>query len=158
MRYKAGWLVQNHILALTHYEPVVTMEDFRDISTDAHMALQEATQPFHLLIDNRIIAERTVATLDSMLKALPILENTHLRWIVVVLPEAVKETAAARQVERHGSIQLKFADSLASAFQHLAREDDRIDGVASMELSWSDWISFSDNPIATGAEEKRKDK
>ncbi|WP_239618003.1 hypothetical protein [Cohnella mopanensis] len=152
MRYKAGWLVPNHILALTHFEPVVTMEDFRDIATDAHMALQEATQPFHLLIDNRFIVEKTVVNLDSMLKALPILEHTHLRWIVVVLPEAVKETAAVRQVQRHGSIQLKFVDSLTSSFQHLAREDDRIDGVAGMELSWSDWISYDENPIATGEE------
>lgn len=152
MRYKAGWLVQNHILALTHFEPVVTMEDFRDIVADAHMALQEATQPFHLLIDNRIIVERAVATLDSMLKALPILQHVHLRWIVVVLPEAVKETAADRQVERQGAIQLKFADSLASAFQHLAGEDDRIDRAADMESTWSDWISYSENPIATGEE------
>ncbi|NQX63172.1 hypothetical protein [Paenibacillus qinlingensis] len=152
MRYKAGWLVQNHILALTHYEPVVTMEDFRDIATDAHMALQEATQPFHLLIHNRIIAERTVATLDSMLKALPILEHKHLRWIVVVLPEVIKETATVREVQRHGSIQLKFLDSLPSAFQHLAHEDDRIVGVAGMELSWSEWISREDNPIAKGEE------
>ncbi|MWC30747.1 hypothetical protein [Paenibacillus sp. MMS18-CY102] len=141
MRYKAGWLVQNHILALTHFEPIVTMEDFRNIATDARMALQEATQPFHLLIDNRNIAENTVATLDSMLKALPILEHAHLRWIVVVLPEAIKETAAARQVQRHGSIQLKFVDSLASAFQHLAREDGRVGGVAGMEMSWEDWRS-----------------
>ncbi|WP_138754467.1 hypothetical protein [Paenibacillus sinopodophylli] len=152
MRYKAGWLVQNHILALTHFEPVVTMEDFRDIARDAHMALQEVTQPFHLLIDNRIIADRTVATLDSMLKALPILQHEHLRWIVVVLPEFVKETAVARQVERHGTIQLKLVDSLTSAFRHLVREDDRIDGVAGMESSWSDWISYPDNPIATGEE------
>ena len=64
MRYKAGWLVQNHILALTHFESVVTMEDFKGIATSANVALQEATQPVHLLIDNRIIAERTVATLD----------------------------------------------------------------------------------------------
>jgi hypothetical protein len=152
MRYKAGWLVPNHILALTHFEPLVTMEDFQGIATDAHVALQEATQPVHLLIDNRIIAERTVATLDSMLKALPILEHAHLRWIVVVLPQAVKETAAARQVERQGSIQLKFVDSLTSAFRHLAREDEHIDGVDSMESSWSDWISYKDNPMATGDE------
>lgn len=154
MRYKAGWLVPNPILALTHYEPVVTMEDFRDIATDAHMALQEATQPFHLLIDNRLIVDKTVVNLDSMLKALPILEHTHLRWIVVVLPEAVKETAAVRQVQRHGSIQLKFVDSLTAAFRHLAREDDRIDGVAGMELSWSDWISYEGNVVATGDVEK----
>ncbi|MFD0672675.1 hypothetical protein [Cohnella sp. GCM10027633] len=139
MRYKAGWLVPNPILALTHYVPVVTMEDFRDITTDARVALQEATQPFHLLIDNRIIAERTVANLDAMLKALPILEHTYLRWIVVVLPDAIRETAADRQVQRHGSIQLKYVDSLTSAFQHLALEDDRIGGVADMESSWGDW-------------------
>ncbi|CAM4499883.1 hypothetical protein FHS16_005592 [Paenibacillus endophyticus] len=69
-----------------------------------------------------------------------------------MLPEAVKETAAARQVERNGSIQLKFADSLAFAFQHLAREDDRIDGAAGMESSWSDWISYIENPNAVGEE------
>ena len=152
MRYKAGWLVKNRILALTHFEPVVTMEDFRDIAADAHTALQEATQPFHLLIDNRIIAERTVASLDTMLKALPILEHSHLRWIIVVLPETIKETAAIWEVQRHGSIQLKFVDSLSSAFQHFAREDDDTDGAASLESGWSDWISLSEHPIATGEE------
>lgn len=152
MRYKAGWLVQNHILALTHFESVVTMEDFKGIATSANVALQEATQPVHLLIDNRIIAERTVATLDSMLKALPILEHAHLRWIVVVLPEAIKETAAARQVERQGAIQLKFVDSLTSAFRHLAHEDERIFGADSLESSWRNWNSWEDKQIATGEE------
>jgi 3-mercaptopyruvate sulfurtransferase SseA len=68
------------------------------------------------------------------------------------LPEAVKETAADRQVERQGAIQLKFVDSLTSAFRHLAREDERIAGADSMESSWSDWISYPQNPVATGEE------
>ncbi len=149
MRYKAGWLVQNHILALTHFESLVTMQDFKDIAADTHIALRKATKPFHILIDNRIIAERTVASLDTMFNALPVLEHPHLQWIVVVLPEVVKETAANREVQRKGSIQLKFVDSLASAFQHLALEDDHIDGVACNESNWSDWISYENNPIAT---------
>lgn len=76
---------------------------------------------------------------------MPILDLPHLRWIVVVLPEVIKETAAIKEVQRQGSIQLKFVDSLSPAFQHLALEDGRIDGAASMESNWSDWISYPDN-------------
>ncbi|WP_256760457.1 hypothetical protein [Cohnella sp. WQ 127256] len=155
MRYKTGWLIQDHILALTHFESFVTVEDFRDIAVNTHIALQEATGPFHILIDNRIIAEQTVASLDTMFKALPILEHPHLRWIVVVLPEAIKETVTSREVQRQGAIQLKFVDSLSSAFQHLAQEDNRIDGAACYESNWSDWITWQDNPIATGDEEEQ---
>lgn len=127
MRFRAGWLTKDQILALTHFEPVVTAEDFREIATETHAALQEASQVFHILIDNRIIAERTVASLDTMLQAMPMLNHPLLRWIVVVLPEAIKEMAVSMEVQKRGAIQLIYVDSLASAFQHLAEQDDRIE-------------------------------
>jgi hypothetical protein len=119
--------MKDRILALTHFESVVTPEDFKSIAADTHKALQEATETFHILIDNRIIAEPTVASLDTMLQAMPVLQHPLLRWIVVVLPEAIKENAASMEDQQQGAIRLKYVDSLAAALRHLANEDGGID-------------------------------
>jgi hypothetical protein len=130
MRYRAGWLLQHHILALTHYDPIVTYEDFQGIAAAAQAALLEVTQPFHLLIDNRIIADRNPASLDTMLQAMPVIRHPLLRWIVIVLPESIKGSAASMDVQKSGDIRLKYVDSLASAWQLLHDIDPRLDGIA----------------------------
>jgi hypothetical protein len=129
MRYRAGWLLHHRILALTHFEPVVTYEDFQGIAEAAQAALHEAAQPFHLLIDNRIIADRNPASLDTMLQAMPAIRHPLLRWIVIVLPEPIKESAASMDVQQSGDIRLKYVDSLASAWQLLRDIDPRLNGI-----------------------------
>ncbi|MFD0590943.1 hypothetical protein ACFQZE_23390 [Paenibacillus sp. GCM10027627] len=128
MRYRAGWLQEKLLLALTHFEPVVTAEDFSNIATDTKTALREVTGPFHLLIDNRIIKETSIASLDTMLESLPLLRHPQLRWIIVVLPAAIKENAAGMDIQRQGLIRLKHVDRLSAAFSFLASEDSRLKG------------------------------
>ncbi len=129
MRYRAGWLLHHRILALTHYDPVVTYEDFQGIAAAAQASLQEVTQPFHLLIDNRIIRDRNPASLHTILNAMPAIRHPLLRWIVIVLPESIKESAAGMDVQKSGDIQLKYVDSLASAWQLLRAIDPRLNGI-----------------------------
>ncbi len=130
MRYRAGWIMKNRILALTHFEPEVTPEDFRAIEADANRALGQATEPFHLLIDNRMIARTAIITLDAILKAMPSIHHPQLRTIVIVLPEAIKEQAPGIDEQRIGLIRLKYVDGLESALAYLQGEDDSIDGRA----------------------------
>lgn len=127
MRYRAGWYIPGQILALTHFDSVATAEDFAGIGAATYQALQEVNRTFHLLIDNRIIADVNVASLDTMLQALPILNHPQLRWIVMVLPEAIREQASDMPVQQNGLIQLRYVDSLNTAFQHLRAVDDSID-------------------------------
>jgi len=114
-------------LALTHFDPVVTAEDFVQITALATAAISGAGQAFHLLIDNRTIADETVASLEMILQAFPLLQHPQLRWIVVVLPEAVKDNARTLPAQRRGLIQLRYVDSLAQAFAHLQAVDGSID-------------------------------
>jgi hypothetical protein len=137
MRYRAGWLLHHHILALTHFDPIVTYEDFQGIAAAAQADLQEVTQPFHLLIDNRIIADRKPASLDTILQAMPVIRHPLLRWIVIVLPDSIKESAAGMDVQQSGDIRLKYIDSLESAWQLLHDIDPRLNGTELDELFFS---------------------
>lgn len=127
MRYRAGWYIPGQILALTHFDSVATPEDFAGIAATTYQALQEVTRPFHLLIDNRIIADVNVASLETMLRALPILNHPQLRWIVVVLPKTIREQASDMPTQQHEHIQLRYVDSLETALQHLRTVDESID-------------------------------
>ncbi|HYF64412.1 MAG TPA: hypothetical protein VD886_16430 [Herpetosiphonaceae bacterium] len=123
MRYRVGWAVPGRVLALTHFEPIVTEPDFAAIMADTSAALATVGGPFHLLIDNRLIADQTITSLDMILHALPQLERSPLRWIAVVLPDAIKHAAAALPPQRRGEIRLKHVASLAAAFEQLASVD-----------------------------------
>lgn len=123
MRYKADWLIEGQVLALTHFEPVVTGEDFMNIAARFNAAVSQVTEPFHLVIDNRILADGPITPLAAMLHALSTLNHPHLRWIVVILPEAIKEQADQMPVQQHDQIQLRYVDSLATALQHLSAVD-----------------------------------
>jgi hypothetical protein len=127
MRYRAGWLIEGQILALTHFDPVVTAEDVAQIIALATAAIGRAGQAFHMLIDNRIIADETVASLEMILQAFPLLQHPQLRWIVMVLPEAIKDKAHTLPAQRHGQIELRYVDSLAQAFVHLQAVGGSID-------------------------------
>lgn len=127
MRYRAGWLIQNKVLALTHFDPVVTQDDFMGIANDTNRAIQQVSDSFHILIDNRIIENESIASLEMMLQAMPMLNHPQLRWLVMILPESIKDQAEMMPIQTSGHIQLKYVDSLDSAILHLSNEDDSID-------------------------------
>ncbi len=126
-RYKAGWFVPGQVLALTHFVPDVSPDDFMGIATDTVTALQEVEQPFHLIIDNRIIKNTELASLEMMLTALPIIDHTQLRWIVMVLPNALAGTAHNLETQYHEQIGLKHVDTLEMAFAYLDSVDNSLD-------------------------------
>ena len=126
MRYKADWLIDGQVLALTHFDPVVTAEDFASILSDTSNALESVNREFHVLIDNRIIRDTTVASLDMMLQAFPAMNHPQLRWIVMILPDSIKHQAHDMAIQQNGQIQLGYVDSLERAYQHFRRIDDSL--------------------------------
>jgi len=129
-RFRAGWLIPQQLLALTHFDPIVTPEDFAQIAQDTNTALAQITGDFHLIIDNRIIAETNLATLDTMLQFMPQLNHPNLRWIVMILPEALAKagvpTAESMPTQHHAQISLKHVDTLPAATQFLQSVDESI--------------------------------
>ena len=126
-RYKAGWLVPGQVLALTHFVPDVSPDDFMGIANDTAAALQAVEQPFHLIIDNRIITNNDLASLEMMLTALPLIDHPQLRWIVMVVPKALAGTAQDMNIQHHGLIGLKHVDTLEEAFAFLSLGDNSLD-------------------------------
>ena len=127
IRYRAGWLIQGHVLALTHFVPDVTQEDFVNIAQDTSAALQQVDRKFHLIIDNRIIENRNLASLETMLQALPQLNHPQLCWIVMVVPEVLKGTAVTMTTQQHNQIRLMHVDTLPTAYEFLRSVAETID-------------------------------
>lgn len=131
MRFRVGWLIPEKVVALTHFEPVVTPEDFQQITTDTDYAMQsiDENQDFHVLIDNRNITETSLISLEMMLQMMPSLNHPALRCIVVILPDQIKAQAQHLEAQQVGSIRLMYVASLNDAFNHLINVDKDIDPV-----------------------------
>jgi len=129
-RFRAGWLIPQQLLALTHFDPIVTLEDFAQIAQDTNTALEQANGNFHLIIDNRIIDETNLATLDAMLQFMPQLNHPNLRWIVMIVPDALTKAGAtiveSMPTQHHAQICLKHVDTLPAATQFLQSVDESI--------------------------------
>ena len=126
-RYRAGWFLPKQILALTHFVSEASAEDFMGIVKDTEKALAVVDQPFHLIIDNRLIANMELASLAMMLAAMPILNHPQLGWIVMILPEPLAGTAEEMPVQRQDGVALKHVDTLAGAFAFLKSVDRALD-------------------------------
>lgn len=126
IRFRAGWLVPQQILALTHFTPQVTPEDFAGITKDSQTALTQVHNEFHLILDNRIIADTNLATLATMLQFMPQMNHPQLRWIVMILPEMLRETAVTIPDQQYKHIHLTHVDTLADAFRFLRSVDETI--------------------------------
>ena len=126
IRFRAGWLIPQQILALTHFHPQVTPEDFAGIAQATQTALAQVTGEFHLILDNRIIADTNLATLATMLQFMPQMNHPRLRWIVMILPEVLRGTALTLPDQQYNQIHLTHVDTLPDAFKFLRSVDETI--------------------------------
>ncbi len=126
IRFRAGWLIPQQLLALTHFHPQVTPEDFAQITQQTQTALTQVSGEFHLLLDNRIIADANVATLDIMLQMMPQMAHPQLRWVVMILPELLRGTAVSIPDQQYNQIRLTHVDTLTAAYDFLRSVDETI--------------------------------
>ncbi len=78
MNYKLGWLVDQHVLALTHFTSAITPEEFQAILAETQTYLQQIEHPFQVIIDNRIISDLNVASLELIMQAFPALRSSTI--------------------------------------------------------------------------------
>ena len=123
LRYRAGWLIPHHVLALTHFVPDVTPDDFAGIARDTANALEQINGDFHLIIDNRIIGNTDLAPLSMMLQAMPNLNHPQLKFIVMIVPEALEQSAETISDQQQGHITLHHVDNLHEAYEYLRTHD-----------------------------------
>ena len=123
LRFRAGWLIPNQILALTHFVPKVSAEDFAGITQATEEAIAQVDGNFHLIIDNRIIDHTELASLDTMLQVIPQLNHPQLRWIVMILPEKLTPSANRIEQQHHKQISLTHVETIADAYQFLNAKD-----------------------------------
>jgi hypothetical protein len=117
--YKLGWYVPNQVAALTHFHPDVTAEDFQGVVQAGQELLQHVGNEFHIIIDNRVVAMSSPASLSQMKQMVPYMNHPLLRWVVVVKPEDLELDTASLPVEHEGAGWLKNVASLGEALGYL---------------------------------------
>jgi hypothetical protein len=125
-RFRAGWFIPMQVVGLTHTVPDVTLEDFQGIFEEAKQCVRESCQPFHLIIDNRLIQSDQVASLENILQAMPDFNGSMLRHIVMILPSHLKGKAAELEPQQVGPVRLRYVDTLPDAFAALRAADSDI--------------------------------
>jgi hypothetical protein len=123
MRYKVGWFIPQQVMALTHFVPEVTQDDFMAIVAATDTCLAEAQQPFYMMIDNRIIKSEQVVSLEVILQTMPQLQASQLRAIIMVLPQPIRHQASSMARQQAGDIQLVYVENLAAGFAVLQSLD-----------------------------------
>ncbi len=127
IRFRTGWFIPKKVLALTHFLPEVTPEDFTQIAQDTQTALAQVEGKFHLILDNHMIADTNLAALDTMLQFMPQMNHPQLRWIVMILPETLKGTAVTLPDQQYNQIHLTHVDTLTAVYDFLKSVDQTID-------------------------------
>jgi hypothetical protein len=123
-RYNSGWLIPNQVLALTHFVPDVTQEDFMSIASDSSAALENnVADDFYVLIDNRIILNTQLAPLAMMLQAAPYMNHPNLRQVIMIIPEAYDGGAETILDQQEKGITLTHVDTLEQAYEVLGSLD-----------------------------------
>ncbi|XSG76525.1 hypothetical protein ACP8Y2_05875 [Herpetosiphon llansteffanensis] len=126
MNYKLGWLVEQYVLALTHFTSAISAEEFQAILAETQTYLQPIEHPFHVIIDNRMISDLNIVSLEIIMQAFPALNHKHLSWIVMILPEPIKHTAAERPIQQHETIQLIYVENLQRALDHVQHAEPKL--------------------------------
>ena len=120
--YKLDWFIPNQVAALTHFHPDVTAEDFAGVVQTGTALLNNAQQPFHVIIDNRLVDMAAPASLAQMRQMVPYMSHPLLRWVVVVKPETLALDTDSLPIETVGESCLKNVASLTEAMQYLRSE------------------------------------
>lgn len=124
--YRVGWVIPNQLGALTHYTSEVTLDDFQEISGEAAALFGEATDTFHVIIDNRIMNMAFLPDLDAIKQAAPYTNNPHLRHIIMVKPEQMDGSASELPHYQDEHITLTYVDSLDDAATLLKGDDNSL--------------------------------
>lgn len=117
--YKLGWYIPNQIAALTHFHSNVTPEDFMGVLQTGEALLKNVDNPFHVIIDNRVVSMAAPASLSQMKEMVSFMSHPLLRWVVVVKPASLDLDTSRLPIEQVGQTQLKNVSSLAEAIVHL---------------------------------------
>jgi hypothetical protein len=117
--YRLDWYIPHQVAALTHFHPDVTSEDFMAVVQAGQELLQDVREEFHVIIDNRVVAMSSPATLSQMKQMAPFMNHPFLRWVVVVKPQHLVLDTGALPIEQDGLTQLKNVSSLEEARSYL---------------------------------------
>lgn len=117
--YKVGWILENKVAALTHFHSEITHEDIIGVLTETQKLLQDAKEPFQIIIDNRLAPLNRVFSLEELQNSSPLLLHPLLNHLVVLKPNHLELSINETLVEKRKSTYLKNVSSLQEALDFL---------------------------------------
>lgn len=121
--YRVGWVIPNQVGALTHYTPEVTLEEFQNIGGEASALFESASEPFHVIIDNRIMNMAFLPDLNTLKNSAPYMSNSNLRYVIMVKPNAMDGSASDLADYNDADVTLTYVDTLDEAIALLKAQD-----------------------------------
>lgn len=117
--YKVGWIIENKVAALTHFHSEITHEDIIGVFTEAQKLLQDAKEPFQIIIDNRLAPLKKIFSLEELQNSSPLLLHPLLNHIVIVKPNHLELRIHETLIEKRASTYLKNVTSIDEALDFL---------------------------------------
>lgn len=124
--YRVGWVIPNQVAALTHYTAEITLDEFQSIAGEAAALLVDASEPFHVIIDNRIMNMAFLPDLSGLQGSAPYMENPNLRHVVMVKPTAMQGWAKDLPSYTDENVTLTYVDDIQDVVDLLKAEDETL--------------------------------
>ena len=117
--YKVGWILDTKVAALTHFHSEITQEDIIGVFTETQKLLQDAKEPFQIIIDNRLAPLNKLFSLEELQNSSPLLLHPLLDHIVIVKPNHLELGTNETLIEKRESTTLKNVSSIHEALDFL---------------------------------------
>lgn len=117
--FKIGWLIPQKMAALTHYHSEITQDDIIGVFTETQKLLQNAKEPFQIIIDNRLAPLKKMYSLEELQNSSPLLLHPFLNHIVIVKPNHLELRINETLIEKRESTYLKNVSSIHEALDFI---------------------------------------
>lgn len=120
--YKLGWIIENKVAALTHFHSEITHKDILGVFEETQKLLQDAKEPFQIIIDNRLVPLNKIFSLEELQNSSPLLLHPLLNHIVIVKPNHLELKINETFMEKRKSTYLKNVSSIHEALDFLSQK------------------------------------
>jgi hypothetical protein len=125
--YKVGWIQPGKVAALTHFHADIRPEDVAGVMQASTELLQQVSDDFDLVIDNRVAPIDHLYPLAQLQQSASIFSHPHLRNLIIIKPMRVAAIAEGQRTEKSGKVTLYHVASVEEALATLSNRTDGSD-------------------------------
>ncbi|PCJ64870.1 MAG: hypothetical protein COA58_11390 [Bacteroidetes bacterium] len=121
--YKVGWLVKNQLAALTHFHSNITQEDIQGVLKETQDLIKNITEPFSIIIDNRLAPINQIYSLTQLQSSSPVLSHPQLEYLIIIKPNHLTLTEKHKHIEIAKGVKLVNTSSINTSTDFLLEKN-----------------------------------